>query len=118
MEKTIKISFRRESICMGDDAGNGEWIMEMPEDASLKDLIHAVLYGGYGNGWPIPSMGEDTYWEIQSNVGTLAYLSGDKKRFCYPTFPLRTPLRDTGITSVFGAHPHKEDIIDFLPRIT
>jgi len=41
---------------MGDDAGNGEWMMEMPEDASLKDFIHAVLYGGYGNGCPIPSM--------------------------------------------------------------
>ena len=45
----ITITFGRKSVCMGDDAGNGEYIIEMPDTATLGDLMHAILHGGNGN---------------------------------------------------------------------
>ena len=102
---------------MGDDAGNGEWIINMPGDSTVKELVDAIIHGGYGNDWPIPHTGGDNYWEIQTNVGTLAYLSGDKKRSYYPTFNMDTPLKETGITSTFGARPDNEDISEIIPLI-
>ena len=42
---------------MGDDAMNGEYQIEMPDDALLRDLIHVALHGGNGNDWPIPYTG-------------------------------------------------------------
>ena len=42
----IRISFRRKSVCMGDDAMNGVYQIEMPDDALLRDLMHITLHGG------------------------------------------------------------------------
>ena len=42
----IRISFRRKSVCMGDDAMNGEYQIEMPDDALLRDLIYVALHDG------------------------------------------------------------------------
>ena len=35
----IQISFKRQSVCMGDDAGNGTYRIEMPDSAVLGDLM-------------------------------------------------------------------------------
>ena len=50
----IRIRFGRRSVCMGDDVNNGIYSIEMPDDATLAELMHVLLYGGNGNTWPIP----------------------------------------------------------------
>ena len=69
----IRISFRRKSVCMGDDAMIGEYQIEMPDDALHQDLIYVALHGGHGNDWSIPYTGADSHWIIESNIGNLAH---------------------------------------------
>ena len=62
---------------MGDDAGNGEYTIEMPDSAKLGDLMKVILHGGNGNGWPIPYTGANSFWVIKSNIGNLADIFTD-----------------------------------------
>ena len=32
----LSLSFSRQSVCMGDDAGNGEYTLSLPDDAALQ----------------------------------------------------------------------------------
>ena len=64
----ITISFHRKSVCMGDDAGNGEYTIQMPDAATLGDLMHVILRGGNGNGWPIPYTGARLSGKITAEV--------------------------------------------------
>ena len=101
----IRVSFRRRSVCMGDDAGNGEYIIEMPHDATLGGLIGAVFYGLHGNSWPIPYTGADSRSVIRSNIGDLAriYTDPDGEWHIEYTGPAeKTPLEGLGIERVFG----------------
>ena len=45
----IQLTFHREAVCMGDDAQNGTYHIEMPDDADLGDLMDVILHGGRGN---------------------------------------------------------------------
>ena len=47
---------------MGDDAGNGKYTLEMPDDSTLGELMETLLHGGYGNDWPIPYTGAKCRW--------------------------------------------------------
>ena len=58
---------------------NGEYQIEMPDDALLRDLMHVALHGGNGNDWPIPYTGANSHWNIESNIGILAYIYTDKE---------------------------------------
>ena len=101
----ITIKFRRVSVCMGDDAGNGEYIIELPDDATLGDLLHVILHGGYGNDWPIPYTGANSSWVIHSDVGDLAKIYTDSDgewHICDHCCDEHTPLKDLGITWTFG----------------
>ena len=101
----IAISFHRKSVCMGDDAGNGEYIIELKDDSTLGDLLHVILHGGSGNDWPIPYTGANSYWVIQSNVGNLAKIYTDSNGewhiddYCCDE---HTPLNKLGVTWTFG----------------
>ena len=101
----ITIKFRRVSVCMGDDAGNGEYIIELPDDATLGDLLHVILHGGNGNDWPIPYTGANSSWVIHSDVGDLAKIYTDSDgewHICDHCCDEHTPLKDLGITWTFG----------------
>ena len=39
MGYVVTISFSRVSVCMGDDAGNGEYIIELQDSATLGELL-------------------------------------------------------------------------------
>ena len=90
---------------MGDDAGNGEYIIEMNDDATLKDLLYVIKQGGNGNDWPIPYTGANSFWVIQSNIGNLARVYTDSAGewhiddYCCDEL---TPLNKLGITWTFG----------------
>ena len=102
----IRISFRRKSVCMGDDAMNGEYQIEMPDSALLSDLMRVVLHGG--NDWPIPYTGADSHWIIESNIGNLAHIYTDNEgewHTEYLDIAENTLLRELGITSIFGGRP-------------
>ncbi len=104
----IRISFRRKSVCMGDDAMNGEYQIEMPDDALLRDLMHVALHGGNGNDWPIPYTGANSHWIIESNIGNLAHIYTDNEgewHTEYLDIAENTLLRELGITSIFGGRP-------------
>ena len=104
----IRISFRRKSVCMGDDAMNGEYQIEMPDDALLHDLMHVALHGGNGNDWPIPYTGADSHWIIESNIGNLAHIYTDNE--CewhteYLGIAENARLSELELTSIFGSRP-------------
>ena len=42
-KRMITLSFRRKSVCMGDDAGNGEYTIEMPDTATLGSIAEGDL---------------------------------------------------------------------------
>ena len=71
------IMFRRKSVCMGDDVNNGTYTIKMPDSATLGDLLNVVLHGGYGNDWPIPYTGADSFWVIKTNIGKIADIYTD-----------------------------------------
>ena len=70
------IKFNRRSICMGDDAMNGIFKIDMPDDATVTDLVDVALHGGYGNTWPIPWSSYP--WLVYSNIGVLARTADSK----------------------------------------
>ncbi len=99
------ISFRRRSVCMGDDVNAGEYTINMPEDATLGALMRTVLRGGCGNTWPIPYTGANSYWIIKSNIGNLAEIYTDSAGEWHIKYFERgetTPLKGLGIEWVFG----------------
>ena len=101
----ISISFSRVSVCMGDDAGNGEYTIGLPDSATLSDLLHIILHGGSGNSWPIPYTGTNSSWTIHSDIGDLARIFTDNDgewHICDQCCNGRTPLKSLGITWVFG----------------
>lgn len=90
---------------MGDDAGNGKYTVEMPDTATLGDLMKVFLHGGNGNGWPIPYTGADSFWVIKSNIGILADIYTDTEgewHIACLTCTENTPLKSLGITWTFG----------------
>ena len=101
----ISLSFRRKSVSMGDDAGNGEYTIEMPDTASLGDLINVILHGGNGNDWPIPYTGANSFWVIRSNIGDLADIYTDTEgewHIAYLAFGESAPLKSLGLTWIYG----------------
>ena len=100
----IVISFRRRSVCMGDDAGNGEYTIKMPGDATVGELLKVALRGGYGNDWPIPYTGALSYWVIQSNVGDLGriYTGADGEWRIECKVDGGTRLKEIGVKWIFG----------------
>ena len=101
----ITLTFRRKSVCMGDDAGNGEYTIEMPDTATLGDLMQIILHGGNGTEWPIPYTGANSFWVIKSNIGNLADIFTDTEgewHIRYLANTDKTPLKPLGITWTFG----------------
>ena len=101
----ITIRFRRESVCMGDDAGNGEYIIELQDNATLGELLYLILHGWGDRDWPIPYTGADSTWIIHSNIGVLAriYTDSDGEWHISDYYcDKETPLQDLGITWTFG----------------
>ena len=100
----LSLSFSRQSVCMGDDAGNGEYTLSLPDDAALGDLMHVLLHGGCGNDWPIPYTGANSFWAVRSDAGRLGTIQTDSEGewhiTCSP-YPESTPLKQLGLTRVF-----------------
>lgn len=108
----IELTFHRDSVCMGDDSGNGIQHMKMPDDAVLEDLIYVILHGGCGNEWQIPYTGGHAMWAIKSNAGILAYVCDDAESVVYPDLDKRTPLKSLGLVSTFGARVEEREFFD------
>ena len=108
----IELTFHRESVCMGDDAGNGIQQLKMADDAVLEDLIYVILHGSCDNEWPIPYTGGHAMWAINSNVGILAYVCDDAELVLYPVLDKKTALKNLGLVSTFGAHVEYKDFFD------
>ena len=96
------IKYNRRALCAGDDVDNGVYKIEMPDNATLGDLIEILLRGGNGNGWPIP-MNHDG-WDIYSNIGKIADVSPDQKHIEYCDEDGSSMLSSLGIKWVFGEY--------------
>ena len=96
----MKIKYGRRSVCMSDDAMNGIYEINMPDDSTLADLIRVLTGGGYGNTWPIPTTSAG--WVICSDIGELAVLTDDNKRIEYCGAAEDTKLSALGIHWVYG----------------
>ena len=101
----LTLTFTRRSVCMGDDAGAGDYTVAMPEDAALGELLQVLLHGGNGCDWPIPYTGADSCWVIRSNIGDLARIytdgAGEWHTDCIGP-DAGTPLRSLGLEWVRG----------------
>ena len=42
------VKYNRRALCAGDDVNNGVYKIEMPDNATLGDLIEILLRGGNG----------------------------------------------------------------------
>ena len=109
------IQYNRRALCMGDDVYNGVYRIDMPDEATLGELIVILLRGGNGNDWPIPQTSE-IGWTVFSNVGRLADVSADKKQLRY-YFPEQSKLSALGLRWVFGAREDEEPDVSELARI-
>ena len=101
----VTISFRRVSVCMGDDAGNGKYTIELQDNATLEELLYVILHGGSGNDWPIPYTGANSSWIIHSDIGDLARIFTDSNGEWHITdyyCDEKTPLKELRITWTFG----------------
>ena len=86
------IRYTRGSVCAQDDYVNHEITIEMPEDATVKDLVDYISHYDEDNGYAaIPYTGGDALWVIESKGETLAELYDDGKRIKY--FGEDTPLK-------------------------
>lgn len=101
----VTILFSRESVCMGDDAGSGEYTIKLEDSATLGELLSVILHGGSGNDWSIPCTGPNSSWVIRSNIGDLAKIFTDRKGKWHITDHCcseQTLLKELGITWTFG----------------
>ncbi|MBP5607205.1 MAG: hypothetical protein J6X66_02910 [Lachnospiraceae bacterium] len=110
----ITIRFGRRSLSMGDDVNNGIYTIEIPDDATLGELIGVIMNGGNGNTWPIPST--STCWNLYSNIGRIADIIPDKKQIDYINRDEGEPLSSLGIKWIFGGHEEKDLDIAFIER--
>ena len=100
----ITLTYSRKSVCMGDDAGAGDYAVTLPDHATIGELMHVLLHGGNGNDWPIPYTGANSAWVIKSNIGALGtiYTDRDGEWHIKCGIDARTPLRALGLEWVFG----------------
>lgn len=101
------IIYCRDSLCMGDDAMRADYTISLSNDATLGDLMDAVLNGGHGNDWRVPMTSSDTYWIVESNIGHVADVMSDGRKLWkveYITANADIPLSGLGITSVYCKH--------------
>ena len=100
----FSLTYSRKSVCMGDDAGCGEYTLSLPDGATLDELMKVLLRGGCGNDWPIPYTGANSIWVIQSNAGRLGTIRTDGAGLWHiqcEAYPADTPLGSLGITRVY-----------------
>ncbi|MDO4488423.1 MAG: hypothetical protein Q4B67_04995 [Eubacteriales bacterium] len=96
----IKISYGRDSVCMGDDQNNSTYEIKMPGSAMLGDFIRVLYEGGWGNDWPIP-LSHGVNWTVKSNIGDIATICGMHEKIIYHAYTKSMPLSALSITSVF-----------------
>ena len=90
------VRYCRSSMCMGDDVMRGIYTIQMPDNATLGDLIGVLLCGGSGNDWPIPQTSL-IGWTVYSDIGRVADVSADHR----VTGVIRTRLK----RRLFGIFP-------------
>ena len=110
----ITVKFGRRSVCMGDDVNCGIYTIEMPDDASLGDLMRVILHGGNGNTWPVPAT--STIWNIYSNIGKIADVLHEKKQIDYINRDEGELLSSLGIWWVYGGHEEPDLDIALIER--
>ena len=98
----ITIRYGSRSVCMGDDVNNGIYTIEMPDEATLGDLMRVVMHGGDGNTRPIPTT--STTWQIYTNIGMVAEIMPEKKEIHYIDHDEKASLYSSGIIWVYGCH--------------
>lgn len=103
----IALTFGRRSVCMGDDANAGTYTVQMPDGATLGELMHVLLHGGNGNDWPIPYTGANSRWVVRSNIGDLGtvYTDGAGEWHIRCDLDEASPLARLGITWTYGERP-------------
>ena len=110
----ITIRFGRRSVSMGDDANNGIYTIEMPDEATLGDLMRVILHGGNGNTWPVP--GTSTCWNIYSNIGKIADVIPDEKQIDYINKDESEQLSSLGIKWIYCGHEEPDLDIAVIER--
>lgn len=97
----FSIKYSRASVCAQDDYLNHEITIELPRDATVKDLVDYIAHYQDADGYAaIPYTGGQTKWKLVANDNTLAELYDDTKRIHY--FGAQTPLLTLKITKVSG----------------
>ena len=97
----IQIKYGRRSISAGDDMQNGTFIISLPDDALLRDLVDVAANGGHGNTWWIPMTHDNPGWNLWTNIGIVAVVACDCSSAEYEEYDASTPLASLGIEWVY-----------------
>ena len=100
----VTIIYKRESVCQGDDYVNRPLEISLPDDSVLEDLVKRILSTQIGEYSGIAYTGGKSRWALESNVGIIAYVCDDGIRNQYPKWDRQTPIKNLGITNVYGRH--------------
>ena len=73
----IKIKYTRRSVCMGDDVNAGDYILKLPNNATLSELMEKII--NVKTERSLAFTGSSTDWIIKSNIGNLAEITVDEK---------------------------------------
>ena len=111
----IIIPYNRRSLCMADDINCGVYNIQMPDNATLGDLIDVLLRGGNGNGRPVPQT-SGTGWAVYSDIGKLADVSADKEQIDY-TVPDGSRLSELRIAWVYAERADNDSDISVLASL-
>ena len=98
---TLLIRYERMNVCAADTT-NHPITIEMQDSAILRDLVqHIMLYheDGYD---AIPNTGQNLWWQLSYDHGTLAYICDNHRECSYANIPADTPLKDIFITAIYA----------------
>ncbi|MDO4459699.1 MAG: hypothetical protein Q4C42_06415 [Clostridia bacterium] len=105
----ITVLFNRRPVCAGDDIENSIYKIWLEDDSGLGELIDAVIFGGKGNTWPVPSSNND--WYVKSNIGELAVIKPNKSAVEYEAADESTPVSELDILWVYATW-EKDECLD------
>ena len=103
----ISIHYSRSSVCAQDDYVNGEHIIKLPQDATVKDLIEYIFHYHNDDGYAaLPYTGGHSWWNLSYNGGTLARVCDEPVKVIYGNVSPDDLIRKVGITKVTA---HREN---------
>lgn len=98
---TIMIRFERTPVC-AEDTTNHPVTIEMPEEATVRDLVETIMTYEEDAFQAIPNSGANLWWHLFYDKGTMAHVCDNRHECSYANVPADALLKDVPVTLVFA----------------